>query len=66
MSERRIANLLTAAAIALVIISVIYQAWWHVGTAAMVMLLAAGYASEAESSETKANTDTDTKDNICS
>lgn len=62
MNERRMANLLTIAAIALVIISVIYQAWWHVGTAAMVMLLAAGYASEAESSETN----TDTKDNICS
>lgn len=51
MSERRMANLLTIAAIALAIISVIYGAWWHVGTAAMVMLLAAGHEAEAKKTD---------------
>lgn len=60
MNDKRMANLLTIAAIALVIISVIYQAWWHVGTAFMVIMLAAAHAEEAEKS--KAND----KDTFCS
>ena len=59
-SDIKMANWLTIAAIALVVISVLTGAWWHVGTAFMVIMLAAAHAEEAEKS--KAND----KDTFCS
>lgn len=54
-SERIMANWLTIAAIALVLISILTGAWWHVGTAFMVAMLAAAHAEEAEKSKANDN-----------